>query len=103
MIDFTTDFQVRARTQEEANAIMEALHAAGCKWNGGDKLSATHSNWDMYNTETIYDVWHDKGNGGRVLYGSRIDQSMRLYSADELLQELYGEDSNPELNIESLL
>lgn len=102
MIDFTKDFQIRARTQEEANAIMEALHAAGCKWNGGDSLIG-HSNWGMYKADTIYDVWHDKGNGGRVLYGHRVDPKMRLFSADEFLQELYGEDSDSELNIESLL
>lgn len=102
MIDFTTDFQIRARTQEEANAIMEALHAAGCKWNGGDKLSPTHSNWGLYKEKTIYDVWSKDGSG-RVLYGHRVDLKMRLYTADEFLQELYGEDSDSELNIESLL
>lgn len=102
MIDFTTDFQIRARSQEEANAIMEALHAAGCKWNGGDTLSPTHSNWSMYKEQTIYDVWSKRG-GRRVLYGCRVDLKMRLYTAGEFLQELYGEDDDSALNIESLL
>lgn len=102
MIDFTTDFQIRAKTQEEANAIMEALHAAGCRWNGGDRLSPMHSNWSTYKEQTIYDVWSKHG-GRRVLYGRRADLTMRLYTADEFLQELYGEDNDSELNIESLL
>ena len=101
MIDFSHNIQIRATSQEEADAIMEALHLAGCKWNSGDSLLG-HSNWNIYKMETIYDVWKDLGNGGRVLYGSRLDHSAQLYSADEFLQELRGEDDQ-ELNIESLL
>lgn len=102
MIDFTKNFQIRARSQEEANVIMEALHEFGCRWNGGEELSPEHSNWGIYKENTIYDVWASKG-GKRVLYGSRVDRYVRLYPVDELLQELYGEDNEQDLNIESLL
>lgn len=102
MVDFTKDFQIQARSQEEANVIMEALHEFGCRWNGGEALSPEHSNWGIYKEDTIYNVWASKG-GKRVLYGSRVDRSVRLYSVGELLQELYGEDNDQDLNIESLL
>lgn len=102
MVDFTKNFQICARSQEEANAIMDALHEFGCRWNGGETLTPTRSNWETYKGNTIYDVWASKG-GKRVLYGSRVDHSVKLYSVDELLQELYGEDNEQELNIESLL
>lgn len=102
VVDFTKNFQIRARSQEEANAIMEALHAVGCKWNGGEELSPEHSNWGVYKEDTVYDVWANRG-GKRVLYGSKIDRSVKLYFVDELLQELYGEDNDQDLNIESLL
>ena len=102
VVDSTKDFQIQARSQEEANVSMEALDEFGCRWNGGEALTPTRSNWETYKENSIYDVWASKG-GKRVLYGSRVDHSVRLYSVDELLQELYGGDNDQDLNIESLL
>ena len=89
MVDFAQNFQVRAKSQEEANAIMEALHEFGCRWNA-------------YKERTIYNVWAKNG-GNRVLYGAKIDPLVKLYPAGELLQELYEEDNDQDLNIESIL
>ena len=102
MVDFTKNFQICARSQEEANVIMEALHEFGCRWNGGEALTPERSHWGAYKERTIYNVWAKNG-GKRVLYGAKIDPLVKLYSVGELLQELYEEDNDQDLNIESIL
>ena len=102
MIDFTQSFQVRARSQEEAQALFEVLHEHGCRWNSGEELDPNKTNWGIYKHQTIYDVWCRGKKYGHVLYGSRTDNTCETYDLCEFLQELQGEDDQ-ELNIESLL
>lgn len=103
MIDFTQSFQVRARSQEEAIVLFNALKENGCRWNSGNELNTSKTNWGIYKGKTIYDVWCYKRDYGHVLYGCHEDPTCETYDLHEFLQELYGEDNDSELNIESLL
>lgn len=99
MVDWSIDFYVEAKTEEDAKAICSALRGLGYDWKGGQSLEQT----EYHGGIMLYHVWPDDL---RVTRSVRKMYGCPVYKVDEFLASVYGDgnvDTYEDISIDQLI
>jgi len=55
-------FYVRCRTENEAKSFCEQMHLQGLRWRNGVYLLTDHTNYNHYNSNTVYSCRFERGS-----------------------------------------